>query len=72
MDCGSAVIRDSAIDGRRADALMPKVVLDELEVETGVQQVRGDRVPEGMVGQVAGKAGTIAIERGARLHLALS
>lgn len=51
---------------------MAQVVLDELERYAGVQEVRGDRVPEAVAGVAAIEPRTVAVTREERLDLALA
>ena len=50
---------------------MSQVVLDELEGDAGIEQVRGDRVAEPVAGVAAIEAGQVAVADEQRLDLAL-
>jgi len=48
------------------------MVLDELQGHAGIEQVRGDRVPESMEGVAAVETGQVTIPREERLDLTLA
>lgn len=54
-------VRDLRVDGGRANVLVTEVVLHELKRRSGVEQVRGDRVPQRMCGAIRGKPGARAV-----------
>lgn len=64
-------IGDAGVDRGRADALVPEVVLDELQSHTGIEQMGCNRMPEAVAGVPAVEAGQIAVAREKRLDLAL-
>jgi hypothetical protein len=50
---------------------MAQVVLDELERDARIQEVRGDRVPQAVARVTAVESGAVAVEGEQRLDLAL-
>lgn len=63
-------VRDPRVDGGRADVAVAEVVLDELERSSGIEQVRGDRVPQRVGRQAIGQSGGAPVADEARLDLA--
>jgi len=68
----SVVVGDAGVDRGRPDALVAEVVLDELEVDAGIEQVSGNRMPQAVASQVGRESCAIAIADEPRLDLALS
>lgn len=65
------VVRDSGIDRGRLNALVPEMVLDELEVHAGIQQMGRNRMAQAVTSQVPWQPGTIAVAVEPRLDLSL-
>lgn len=65
----AVTVRDAGVDGSRADVAVAEMVLNELERGAGIEQVRGDRMPERVRRQARGEPGRIAVADEARLNL---
>lgn len=65
------VISDPGVDRCGTNALVAEMVLDELEGNAGIEQVRRDRMAQAMAGVAAVEAGAIAVATEKGLDLAL-
>src|SRR5258706_5216464 len=68
----AVAVGDARVDRGRADVPVPEVVLDELEVCAGIQQVRGDRVTKRVGRQVFRQTRDTTVANEPRLDLAAS
>ncbi|MEO7867198.1 MAG: hypothetical protein ABIU54_06140 [Candidatus Eisenbacteria bacterium] len=67
----TSVGRDACVDRGRADALMPQVILDDLEWQPSVEQVRRDGVPQTVAGQITAETCGVAVAREQGLNASL-
>ena len=67
----AVAVGDAGVDRRRADRLVAQVVLDELERDAGVQEMRGDRVAQPVAGVAGGEVCGVSVANEQGLDLTL-
>jgi hypothetical protein len=67
----AVTVGDPRVDRRGADGLVAEMVLNELERETGVQEMRGDGMPQRMNREVPRETRQVAVPAEEILNLAL-
>jgi hypothetical protein len=65
------LVGNPGVDRGRADALVPQMVLDELEWHPGIKQVCSDGMPKRVAGEVRPQPGLVSVADETGLDLAL-